>query len=310
MKHIFLINPAAGVQDASECIRREIADAMRGTDYEVRVTEAPGHATRLVRELAQAYAPEICRFYACGGDGTLSETADGAVGVENAEIACLPYGTGNDFIKIFENTERFRSIEAQRDGDAMELDAMQVGDRCAINLCNAGIDARICDWVVRNKRRYRLPGAILYKLSVLLHFFRRINRKYHIEIDGKPMDEEVALVVAANGSWYGGGFHAVPVSEPDDGLLNVVGIRRVSRWRFLRSVGDYAEGRHDRLGELEICAKARQLTLESEEPEPVCMDGEIVMTRRVDIRVLPRALRFVVPKGANLIRPGGERVTA
>ncbi len=310
MKHIFIVNPTAGPKDMTGRIRSEAERTMQGLDYEVRVTERPGHAKALVQELSAAYAPEICRFYACGGDGTLSETADGAVGIDNAEVACLPYGTGNDFIKIFDNRDSFRSIEAQRDGEAMVMDAMQAGDRNAINLCNAGIDARICNWVVQNKRKYPISGSMLYKLSVLVHFFKTINRKYHIEIDGKSMDEEIALVVAANGRWYGGGFYAAPESEPDDGILNVIGIRRVSRLRFLQSIADYAAGRHDKFGDIAICEKAHRLVLESPEPEPVSLDGEIVMTRHIDIRVLPRALRFVVPKGAKLLRDEAKRLMA
>ena len=81
MKHVFIINPAAGKKDATTqvaagiraaCLRREL-------EYDILTTEHPRHAVELVREKAAEYAGEQVRFYACGGDGTLNEVAAGAL---------------------------------------------------------------------------------------------------------------------------------------------------------------------------------------------------------------------------------------
>ena len=307
MRHIFIINPAAGLQNSTEKLRQEIVDSV-GSLCEICVTEYAGHAAMLVRTKAAQYAPEVCRFYACGGDGTLSEAAAGAVGTENAQIACVPCGTGNDFIKIFDGREAFRDVRAQMEGETMPLDVLAVNDRYALNICNAGLDARICRWVVDNKRRCVFSGGFPYKLSLLIHFFRRINCRYRLEIDGKAVDEELAIAVAANARYYGGGFYACPEAEPDDGFFDFVAIRRITRAQLLRCLGDYAAGRHDRLGDLQLYTRARQMTLVSEKPEPLCLDGEILITDRAEIRVVPHAISFVVPKGAALIRDARKRI--
>lgn len=281
---------------------------MEGFDYEIRVTTGPGNATALVRQIAEKVAPRICRFYACGGDGTLSEVVNGAIGLDNVEIACLPYGTGNDFIKIFDKPELFRSIPAQVRGKAEFMDALAVNDRYAINICDAGIDARIAYWVVRNKRKCLFGGGFPYKLSLAINFFQKINRRYHIEIDGEPFDMDIALMVAANGRYYGGGFYAVPEAEPDDGAFDIVGIRKVSRAAMLRMLPLYASGRHRELGRLQLYRRAHTLTLVSERPEPICYDGDILVTDRAEIRLVRNALKFVVPDGAHLLRNMGVQL--
>ncbi len=283
---------------------------MGGFDYEVHVTTKPGNATEMVRQIAGKAAPRICRFYACGGDGTLSEAVNGAIGLDNVEIACLPYGTGNDFIKIFDKPELFRSIPAQLRGEAKLMDALAINDRYAINICDAGIDARIAHWVVRNKRKCLFGGSFPYKLSLAINFFQKIDRRYHIEIDGEPADMDIALLVAANGRYYGGGFYAVPEAEPDDGAFDIVGIRKLSRATMLRMLPVYASGRHRELGTLQIYRRAHTLTLVSEQPEPICYDGDILVTDRADIRIVKDALKFVVPEGAQLLKNTGEQFIA
>lgn len=302
MKHIFLINPAAGLKDSTAQLRGEIAHEMDGMDYEIHVTRGPGDAGKLVAEIADKYMPCVCRFYACGGDGTLSEALHGVVGRTNVELACIPCGTGNDFIRLFDRPERFRSITAQAEGLAVLLDVMRVGDSYAINECNAGLDARIAHWVVRNKRKCPFGGGFPYKVGILVNFFRKINRRYHIEIDGESLDEEIAVIIAANGRWYGGGCQAVPEAEPDDGLMDIVCIRRISRFKLIRFIGAYFAGHHAKLGAQQFYRRAHTLKLRTEKPEPICFDGEIRVVTEVSVEMLPGAVRFVIPEGAALLR--------
>ena len=302
MRHIFIVNPAAGRRDMTETLRREIEAAVSDETWELCVTQGPGDAGRIVREKAAQYAPETCRFYSCGGDGTLSETAGGAAGVANAQVACVPCGTGNDFIKIFRGTEFFRDIRAQLEGEAVPFDLLRVNDRYSFNIANAGLDARVARWASDNKRKCVFGGGFPYVVSLLIHFFRKINRRYRIELDGQTLDQEIAVAVAANGRYYGGGFYACPEAEPDDGYFNFVAVRRVTRAQLVRCVGKYAVGRHAELGDMQLSCQGRHMILVSDAPEPVCLDGEILFTDRAEITLLPGAVSFSVPKGASLIR--------
>ena len=111
MKHLFIINPAAGSHDRTEEYSEVIHKLCRekGLSYEIRVSTAPGEATRIAREAAQS--GEEVRLYACGGDGTLQEVAAGAAGYANAAVSVFSGGSGNDFVKLFDDPKAFFSLE-------------------------------------------------------------------------------------------------------------------------------------------------------------------------------------------------------
>ena len=99
MRHVFLINPAAGKYDRTGEFTQTIRAACEGLDYEILVSRAPGDCTHIAQ--AAASSGEPVRLYACGGDGTLNEVVNGAAGHANAAVTHFPGGSGNDFIKIF-----------------------------------------------------------------------------------------------------------------------------------------------------------------------------------------------------------------
>ena len=99
MKHLFIVNPAAGKENAHDTIRTALDTLETPVDYEIYLTKAPGDAQSFVKNIC-ADNPNS-RFIACGGDGTLSEVLNGAVGFDDAEIGVVPSGTGNDFCRNF-----------------------------------------------------------------------------------------------------------------------------------------------------------------------------------------------------------------
>ena len=97
MKHLFIINPAAGSRDRTKEYSVTIHDicSARGLDYRIEVSKAPGECTRIAREAART--GEAVRIYACGGDGTLNEVAAGAAGYPNAAVTVFSGGSGIRF---------------------------------------------------------------------------------------------------------------------------------------------------------------------------------------------------------------------
>ena len=108
MKHIFIINPTAGKTDSRQKIY-DMAESLRqkhGLDVQCILTKKQGHATELAKKLCET--GEALRFYACGGDGTVNEVANGIIGYDNAAMTVIPVGTGNDFLK---NAPRRRPLK-------------------------------------------------------------------------------------------------------------------------------------------------------------------------------------------------------
>ena len=105
MKHLFIINPAAGSRDQTESYRKKITEAFADSDeeYIVEVSCAPGNCKELARRAAET--GEEYRIYACGGDGTLNEVVSGVAGYPNVAVTVFSGGSGNDFTRIFSEPE-------------------------------------------------------------------------------------------------------------------------------------------------------------------------------------------------------------
>ena len=176
MKHIFLINPAAGKKgNAESIIRPQIEDycGKAGLDYEIYVTKCQGDAQNYCREHAKS--GEALRFYACGGDGTLYEVVNGAYGYPNCEVAVIPLGSGNDFVRLFGTKEQFCNVEAQVTGIPVELDVIKCGDKIAINQCSMGMDAEVCAKQSYFKKMPLMTGETAYVAAALQALCKKIG---------------------------------------------------------------------------------------------------------------------------------------
>ena len=135
MKHIFIINPAAGKKDSRQRVYT-MAEALKkkhNLDVECMLTKSRGHATALTRAIAET--GDYVRFYACGGDGTVNEIANGIAGFDNAAMTCIPIGTGNDFLKNFgADYEKFLDAENLWNGETQALDLIDCSGRYCLTI--------------------------------------------------------------------------------------------------------------------------------------------------------------------------------
>ena len=129
MRYLFLLNPAAGKQDCTVQLIPQIraAAARAGwseADYTIHTTEYAGHARELARAAAQeaARAGDSLRIWTAGGDGTFMEAMTGVQGFSNAAVGCLPYGSGNDFLRTYGTRAEFTDLDAQLAGGEVTID--------------------------------------------------------------------------------------------------------------------------------------------------------------------------------------------
>ena len=307
--HVFIINPAAGGRDRTTDLASEIAAVARAADisYDILITEYPRHACLLVREAAQAHPGDVLRYYACGGDGTLNEVAASAVRVPGASFTHYPTGSGNDFIKIFgpENVARFRDLSALIDGEILELDYIESECGNAVNILSVGVDARIARDMQKYKRIPGLKGTGSYLASTVENLVRGLHAPYKVEIDGQMLDGRYTLIAAANGRCYGSSFVPVPDADPQDGLLDILLVRDISRLKAASVLGHYKKGFYRDLPHVITHHKAREMTVLSvgEKPMTINLDGEIEQTLRIKLRVARYKMHFAVPRGVKVAPP-------
>ena len=211
MKHVFIVNPAAGKSDRTESYRKLIDAAFvpRGLQYELLVSQAPGDCRKLAQQAAAS--GEEVRLYACGGDGTLNEVVNGVIGCPNAAVTHYPGGSGNDAIKIFDDPAAFTSIERLLSAEEAPFDLIRCNDSYALNVLSIGFDARVGTDIARFKRLPLVTGKGAYVLSILSNMVHGLSADYTVTLDsGEVLSGQKTMICICNGRWYGGGFNPVP----------------------------------------------------------------------------------------------------
>jgi len=302
MKHYFILNPAAGKgkkqNDLADAIKKACTE--RSVDYEIYFTVGCKDAERFVRETAKKEGEKQLRFYMCGGDGTFNEGVNGAVGFDNVSVGIIPVGTGNDFVRNFENKESFFDISAQLDGQNMEIDLISYGDRYCANMMNIGFDCKAAIYASEMKKKAFVPAKLAYIAGVLKALIKMPGVKAKVHCEGEDVAEkDCILVCVANGMFCGGGFKCAPYVAVNDGKMNLNAISRVNRVQFVQLVGSYKNGTYvtDKNADIidyNVCTSA---TLEFDSEAEVSIDGEVERHSSLKLEIKPRAVKFIVPQG-------------
>jgi len=303
MKHVFIINPAAGKGGAEAELLPAIRNAVRENDVEFEIHRSLGKQEihDYVVRVSSEGAP--VRFYAVGGDGTVNDVACGVVGIPNAELAVIPCGSGNDFVRNFTEHANFKDIRRQLEGEAVSIDVIKAGDEYAVNMFNIGVD---CDVAARASEIKRGPfkGSLSYLKAAADILPKGVYYTMEYEADGVKKSETLMLAAIANGMFCGGGFRSCPGASLTDGLMDVCIVRPVKGLRMLKLLMEYHNGTHlqDRGAEdLIEYLSVSSFVLRPVSDVRISKDGEIGGFAGAEFRILPKALRFSLPRGSKLI---------
>lgn len=305
VKHVFVVNPAAGQASAEKEIAAMLAHHATPLPVEFYVTKFPGDATDFVRRRCQR-ADGPLRFYACGGDGTLNEVVNGAVGCAQAAVTSWPSGSGNDYVKYYGGAQAFLQLDNLLAGSETPVDLMLVNDeRYAINMVHFGLDSAVAQTMARVKRLPVIGGKNAYLAGVAKAFVTAVNNSCRVSVQGQRLNEDaILLCTMACGQYVGGAFRSSPHSDNADGLMDVCVIKPISRWRIPALMGVYKRGEHLTASQLKhdiACRRGTQALAEAPQPFAVSLDGELLWGRRFEVRLIPQAIRFVVPAHAKAI---------
>ena len=296
MKHLFIINPAAGSRDRTKSYTKKITEIMedRGLAYEIKVSPAPGACRDFARQAAET--GEQYRIYACGGDGTLNEVVAGAAGFPNVAVTAFSGGSGNDFTKLFSDPDAFFDLEKLLDCKEVEFDLLQCNGDYSLNICSVGLDARIGTDVANYKRIPLLSGFRAYAASAVVNVIRGITEHYVVEVNGECFDGDQTMICACNGRYYGGGFNPVPEADPTDGLMDILIVSPVSRFKVLQVISKYKNGEYKKLPDLVRHFRSDRLTIHCDKPTSINLDGELRTAQTVEISVAKEKIRFFYPR--------------
>ena len=302
MKHIFIINPAAGKENAYDAIRAALEALDTPVDYELYLTKAPGDATAYIRDYCEKNTDPV-RFYACGGDGTLNETVNGVVGFPHASMSCYPCGSGNDFVKYYGGKKVFMDVSALLEAEEEYIDLMRVGDRYSINATHFGFDSCVAQVMMNVRRKKLIGGKNAYTTGVVVGLVKAMKNKCKVYADGELLNPkgEILLCTVTNGQYVGGSFRCAPRSLDNDGLMEVCLVKPLSHVTFLQLIGEYKNGTHlenEKLAKYLVYRRASRVEVEAPEGFIYTFDGELIPDTHFTVEIIPAAIRFAVPKGA------------
>ena len=302
MRHIFILNPAAGKHSPAQALIPEIEAVCReaGCEYEIVQTEAPGDATRIAKQYAAAGK---VRLYACGGDGTLLEVLQGITLGSETELAHIPCGSGNDFVRMLGGAAPYLVLRDMVRAKAVPMDGIlcETADRVsyALNVAATGMDAAVGYNMVRFKRLPGVSGPMAYNLSLVKVFLGKLGCRLTVELETENgvvrTSGEYLFALCANGQYYGGGYRGAPNAQPNDGLLDFVLVEKMSRLRMLKLLPLYKKGLHGGRRGIHMW-RGKSMTLQIDRPAPATLDGECFVTDRWRVSVQPNAYNLVVPE--------------
>lgn len=290
MRVTVIVNPKAGRRRALRAAE-EVAALLRGAGWDTDIlhTKESGHATTLAREAAT----QSDLILACGGDGTLSEVVNGLLETD-IPAGLIPAGTGNDFARtIGMSPQPAQAAQQILGGGPVPVDLLEVGETgiVALNIIGAGFDAAVAR---RMNAQTRNAGFLAYLSAVLLELADLRPTELRLRIDGAEWQGRALLVAVANAQSYGAGMRIAPQASITDGLLDVVLVREMSRLHFLRSLPLVFRGAHLSHSHVQVW-QGREVHIETAEPAPVLVDGDLRAHTPLTVRVLPGRARLWLP---------------
>jgi len=302
---IAVINPNAGggrVAREWPLLSNMLKD--RGSPFEEVFTTHRYHAVELViYSLKRGFR----NFISVGGDGTLHEIVNGIfyqkeVPVSEITLAVLPAGSANDWTRMYRIPKDYdKAIETVLEGrtvmqDVARVEYSQAGvrnSRYMVNVAGVGLDANICLRCNASKDKGK-SGDLAYVKAAFKALVSRTSTPTKVVVDGRSFFSGKMFSIAFGvGKYSGGGMMQVPDAVADDGLVNVMVARKVSKIKFLLLFKQLFKGTIYRIREVSHTTASRVCVI-SRKPDRVEIDGEVVGTTPMNLEVLPRALRVVV----------------
>ena len=316
---LIIVNPlAAKAQRAWPSIQKQLVSA--GVDFQLHETTAAGDATIRTRAALESGTDSVA---VVGGDGTLSEVAEGffqfnsnpdippAPINSSATLAILPAGTGDDFARglrrgrapLQEWLETLIS-HSRGNGDAQQVDVLY--GRCngfekpfiCLNASTMGIGGETAGRVAAQGRFMRnLSGEFRFVYAAVGALAAWRERRVRVTVEGRVVvDGPMNLAGVANGLYAGGGMMLSPEARVDDGKLDVVTASGLTRANVVTELSRIHNGGHVNNPKVSI-TQGSIVSIETflaQDAMPLEADGNVRGVTPVRFEVLPRALRFVV----------------
>jgi diacylglycerol kinase family enzyme len=203
-------------------------------------------------------------------------------------LGVLPLGTGNLLAHTLGMGRLEDAVAAIAHGHNVAIDLAIGNDRFFIDTLSIGLS----DAVAReaNRKMKRVLGVFAYAVAAVKVFLTHERFAARIEAAGQVIETQTHQLVVANGAYIGPFLRAAPGASIANRHLVVYAMGGYSRWRLLRHTIEVALGWQVRDPEMHYL-ETEALTITTEPPQVVTLDGEPHGTTPITIRLVPAALQ-------------------
>ncbi len=298
-------NPQAGALDTERTVRWAVEGLeSAGWQTSLAPTHTAAELTRFASDFAKQNYPLV---FAAGGDGTAGAVAEGLAHTQTA-LGVLPIGTANIWANELGLTQSLGSAKgvaacqtAQLQGTVRLVDLGECEGRKFLLWAGIGLDAHIIQRIEPRPAIGKRLGQAYYLASALLAGINFRGGPMTIRTEQGEQRNTKMLAIVANVQHYAGNDSVLDdETQADDGLFEVWSMNGTSYWEGIQHLIQFKLGRHRHRAGIERL-RGQEIMIEVEAPMPLQFDGEWYgLVRQAHIRLLPKALRVLVPNQPNI----------
>jgi diacylglycerol kinase (ATP) len=283
---LIIVNPVSGSRSHPQVlpfIESELKKA--GWRFEIEIPDSENGTVNASRESLKRGFDTIV---ACGGDGTVHDILTG-MDIENQALGIIPLGSGNDLYRMLKTKKDIGiAVENLVNGKDWKIDVGLANGLRFLNTAGIGIDSETL--LVRRSTE----GFV--KRNYVLLFLKTMGKLQPVSIkitaDGQVIDDIFMWAIVCNNNHIGGGMQIAPNARLDDGLLDLILIRKMSKPEMLWNIpkifsGEFIKNR--KVSEMKVSS----VRFETDTPRELGIDGDLRASTPVDFKVIPRVLSMI-----------------
>jgi diacylglycerol kinase (ATP) len=264
----------------------------QGCELDLRPTEHSGHGISLARD---ADFSRYDAVVAAGGDGTVYQVITGYYrnpSRKKPPVGIIPAGTGNAFVREMGllGCDWEKAVDTIARGETRSVDVARFTTQGevhhSLNILGVGFVSDVSE----TSEHLKFLGTYAYLLAVFYRLLGLRTYRLRLAFDGHSEVVDACFAVVSNSRYTGTDFLIAPKASLDDGLLDLVVLKKISRWRVIQLFRTIFSGTH--ILEPEVAYhQARKITIETETPRVLNVDGEVFGLTPVELECLPGDLR-------------------
>lgn len=298
-KTLLILNPEAGKGKGKkqfDIVRSALEKKFKNLD--IRISEYPGHISEISKD---AVIDGCQRIISVGGDGTPFEILNGiytnGIPGQEIELGMIPAGTGNSFLRDFDDVSPGKWIETILKGKTRQVDVVeftyfkqgnQTKNYC-INIMGIGL---IADILKLTNEKLKFLGAMGYSVAVLVRLFKGMNNRMTVTIDNQAVELKNSALVISNSKYTGGDMKIAPMADTGDGNVDMIVFNEVNRREIISIFANVFKGKHVDHPKVKIF-KGAEMEVNAEPQQLLMADGELLGETPMQLNVLPGQLKIL-----------------